>query len=206
MRDNHFVTEDPRMARDTYDERPARKGVSLAKGPVGLIGALSLALGVLGFIFGSQSFTMHPVSGDVTGGTFLGIAGNGWTWVLFAAGGLLLLLGSPTHWGAKSLALIVGLAAGAASVIAMVDGKDVFGIIAENGWTDLVLGAGAVALIVLSLLPRIGKRRGSAPAAGRRHEPADDGGERRFERQRGGRTHEPVGAGRDGSSTGSREA
>src|SRR5689334_5023132 len=101
-----------RMARDRYDERPPRKGVSLAKGPVGLIGALSLALGVLGFIFGSQSFTMHPVSGTVNGGTFLGIEGNGWTWLLFAAGGLLLLLGSPTHWGAKSLALIVGLVAG----------------------------------------------------------------------------------------------
>jgi hypothetical protein len=195
------------MARDRTAERPPRKGVSLAKGPVGLIGALSLALGVLGFIFGSQSFTMHPVSGDVTGGTFLGIGGNGWTWVLFAGAGLLLLLGSPTHWGAKSLALIVGLAAGAASVIAMVDGKDVFGIIAENGWTELILGAGSIALIVFSLLPRVGKRRGTAPASGRRHDPAeDDTGERRFDRERGGRTHEPVGAGRDGTSTGSREA
>src|SRR3954464_7025045 len=110
-------------AVDTYDDGvPARRGVSLAKGPVAIIGLLSLALGVLGFIFASQSFTMHPVSGTVTGKTFLGIEGNGWTWVLFAAGGLLLLLGSPTHWGAKSLALIVGLAAGAASVIAMFDG------------------------------------------------------------------------------------
>jgi hypothetical protein len=192
------------MARDRQAP-PARKGVSLAKGPVGLIGALSLALGVLGFIFASQSFTMHPMSGDVTGKTFLGIAGNGWTWVLFAAGGLLLLLGSPTHWGAKSLALIVGLVAGAASVIAIVDGKDVFGIIAENGWTELVLGAAAVALIVFSLLPRVGKKRGAPPASGRRHEPADDDAERRFDRDRGGRTHEPVSAG-DGSSTGSREA
>jgi hypothetical protein len=194
------------MARDTYDERPARKGVSLAKGPVGLIGVLSLALGVLGFLFGSQSFTMHPVSGDVTGGTFLGIAGNGWTWLLFAGGGLLLLLGSPTHWGAKSLALIVGLVAGAASVIAMFDGKDVFGIIAENGWTELVLGAAAVALIVVSFLPRVGRRRGSARTPGRRQEPADDtSSQRRFDRDRGGRTHEPVGAA-DGSSAGSREA
>jgi hypothetical protein len=189
------------MARDRYDA--PRKGVSLAKGPVGLVGLLSLALGVLGFIFGSQSFAMNPISGDVTGGTFLGIAGNAWTWILFAAGGLLLLLGSPTHWGAKSLALIVGLAYGAASVIAIFDGRDVFGIIAENGLTMLVLGAGAVALIVLSLLPRVGKKRGSA-ASGRRHEPVEDGASgRRFESDRGGRTHEPVSTG-DGASTGSR--
>jgi hypothetical protein len=193
------------MARDRYDDSPPRKGISLAKGPIGLLGALSLALGVLGFIFGSQSFTMHPVSGDVTGGTFLGIAGNAWTWILFAAGGLLLLLGSPTHWGAKSLALIVGLVYGAASVIAMVDGRDVFGIIAENGWTELILGAGSIALIVLSLLPRVGKKRGSSDTAGRRHEPDEASSGRRFESERGGRTHEPVGTG-DDSSVGSRRA
>ena len=192
------------MARTSSADRP-RKGVSLAKGPVGLVGLLSLALGVLGFVFGSQSFTMHPISGTVTGGTFLGIAGNAWTWVLFAAGGLLLLLGSPTHWGAKSLALIVGLAYGAASVISLFDGQDVFGIIAANGLTKLVLGIGAAVLIVLALLPRVGKRRGSAPAAGRTHEPepADRGG--RFE---GGREREAAPAARDGraSETGSREA
>src|SRR4051794_41000609 len=94
------------MAAERYDRdtaQPPRRGVSLAKGPVALIGIASLALGVLGFIFANHSFTMDAPSGTVNGDTFLGIEGNGWTWVLFAAAGLLLLLGSPIHWGAKSI-------------------------------------------------------------------------------------------------------
>jgi hypothetical protein len=151
------------MPAHNREARPRRRGVSLAKGPVGLIGLASLAFGVLGFIFANQSFTMHAPSGTVNGGTFLGIEGNGWTWLLFVVGGLLLALSAPAHWGAKSMAFIVGLAAGAASVIAMVDGDDVFGIFAANGPTELVLGLAAVALLVLALLPRVGKKRAAAP-------------------------------------------
>src|SRR5947207_12178301 len=100
------------MPTATYDDRPRRRGVSLAKGPVALIGLAAIAFGVLGFIFASKSFTMHPVRGTVNGTTFLGVEGNGWTWALFAAGGLLLLMGAPAHWGAKTMALFVGIAWG----------------------------------------------------------------------------------------------
>ena len=45
-------------AVETYDDGAApRRGVSLAKGPVALIGVASLALGVLGFIFASRAST-----------------------------------------------------------------------------------------------------------------------------------------------------
>jgi hypothetical protein len=152
------------MAR-TYDDPPRRRGVSLAKGPVALIGLAAIAFGVLGFIFGSQSFTMHPVRGTVNGGTFLGVEGNGWTWALFAAGGLLLLVGSPAHWGAKTMALIVGIAWGVAALLGVADGTDALGIFAMNGWTELVFGAAGVALLVLSMMPRVGGRRAAAPAA-----------------------------------------
>jgi hypothetical protein len=152
------------MARDRYADAPPRKGVSLAKGPVGLLGLASLALGVLGFIIANHSFAMHPMNGTVVGGKFLGIMGNGWTWVLFAAGGLLLLLGSPAHWGAKSMAFIVAIAYGAAAVIALVDGHDVFGIIAANHLTEIVLGAAAIVLLVLSMMPRVGGGPAVAPA------------------------------------------
>jgi hypothetical protein len=158
-------------AVETYDDGvPPRRGVSLAKGPVAIIGALSLALGILGFIFASQSFTMHPPSGTVNGATFLGIEGNGWTWALFAAGGLLLLLGAPIHWGAKSMAFIVGVAYGVGALIALSDGTDILGIFATNNWTKLVMGAAAVALVLLSMMPRVGRRRGAPPAT--RREPA----------------------------------
>src|SRR3954451_17821990 len=163
------------------DTAEPRRGVSLAKGPVAIIGIASLALGVLGFIFADQSFTMDAPSGTVQGGTFLGIEGNGWTWVMFAAAGLLLLLGAPLHWGAKSMAFIVGVVMVVGALISLSDGNDILGIFATNNWTTLVMGAGGIALIVLSMLPRVGRRRGGAPMATRAgREPV---GERRFERE-----------------------
>jgi len=167
-------------AVETRDEGvPPRRGISLAKGPVALIGLASLALGVLGFIFASRSFAMHAPDGTVNGTTFLGIEGNGWTWALFAAAGLLLLLGSRVHWGAKSMAFIVGVAFVVGALIALSDGSDILGIFATNNWTKLVMGAGGVALILLSMMPRVGRRRGSAPAATTARTRADD---TRFER------------------------
>jgi hypothetical protein len=189
-------------AVETYDDGvPPRKGVSLAKGPVAIIGVLSLALGVLGFIFANQSFTMHPLQGTVNGSTFLGIEGNGWTWALFAAAGLLLLLGSPIHWGAKSMAFIVGVAMVVGALIALSDGTDILGIFATNNWTKLVMGAGGIALILLSMMPRVGRRRGTAPATTER----PVGTRRRFGRTAPAeREREPVAAGgtRDGAVAG----
>lgn len=187
------------MKRDQYDDTPRpRSGISLAKGPVGLIGIASLAFGVLGFIFADQSFTMDAPSGTVEGATFLGVEGNGWTWALFAVAGLLLLLGSPVHWGAKSMAFIVGVAMVVGALIALSDGTDILGIFAVNNWTKLIMGAAGAALIVLSMMPRIGKRRGGAPMATRREREREvettDERDRRFER-------EPVSNGRATTSS-----
>jgi|SRR6478752_2195331 len=157
------------MAADRYDDTPRpRSGVSLAKGPVAVLGFASLALGVLGFIFASRSFSFDAPSGTVSGTTFLGIEGNGWTWLAFAAAGLLLLLGSPIHWGAKSMAFIVGVVSVVGALISLSDGDDILGVVATNGWTTLIMGAGGAALIVLSMMPRVGRRRGGAPVATRR--------------------------------------
>ena len=43
------------------------KGVSLAKGPVGIIGIVLLAGGILGLLIGSTDFTMNAPNGDVVG-------------------------------------------------------------------------------------------------------------------------------------------
>ncbi len=137
-----------------------KKGTSLAKGPVGLLGAAMVAWGILNLVLGGNGFTSSPVDGTVQGESFLGFEGNGWTNLLWIAAGALLLFGAPLHWGAKTMALLVGLALGAASVIALVDGDDVFGIFAANGLTKLAWGASAVVLLVLSLLPRVGKDKG----------------------------------------------
>ena len=150
-----------------------RKGVSLAKGPVGIIGMVLLAGGILGLLFGSTDFAMDAPNGDVSGGTWLGIEGNGWTWLLFAGGGLLLLLSAPMHWSAKMMAMIVGLAMAAAAIIAIVDGSDVLGIFAANDITALAFGAAAAACLIVAMLPRVGKRREVA---------VDSDRDRRFER------------------------
>jgi hypothetical protein len=135
------------------------KGFSLAKGPVGIIGIVLLAGGILGLLFGSTDFTTSAPDGDVSGGTWFGIEGNGWTWLLFGGAGLILLLSAPMHWGAKTMAMIVGLVMGAAAVIALVDGSDVLGIFAANGVTTLAFAAAAVALLIVAMLPRVGRRR-----------------------------------------------
>ncbi len=135
------------------------KGVSLAKGPVGIIGAVLLAGGILGLLMGSTDFGMDAPNGDVSGGTFLGIEGNGWTWLLFAASGLILLMSAPMHWSAKTMAMIVGLVMAAAAIIAIADGNDVLGIFAANGMTMLAFGAAAVACLIVAMLPKVGRRR-----------------------------------------------
>ena len=139
--------------------RNKQKGVSLAKGPVGIVGIVLLAYGISALIFGGHQTRLDVPSGTVSGGTWLGLEVNLWSSLLFTGAGALLLFGAPTHWGAKSLSLIVGLVLGAASVIALVDGDDVFGIFAANGWTKLAWGAAAAVLIVVSLFPRVGGKR-----------------------------------------------
>jgi hypothetical protein len=135
------------------------KGVSLAKGPVALIGIILLAGGILGLLMGSTDFTTAAPDGDVSGATFLGIEGNGWTWVALGAAGLILLLSATKHWGAKTVALLVGLALGAGCVAAIVDGSDVLGIFAVNTATVAVLAAASGALLTIALLvPRRDRR------------------------------------------------
>jgi hypothetical protein len=173
------------MATDRYDDTPRPKtGVSLAKGPVGLVGLASLALGVLGFIFASRSFDFDAPSGTAVGTNFIGIEGNGWTWLVFAAAGLLLLLGSPIHWGAKSMAFIVGVAFVVGALIALSDGNDILGIVAMNNWTKLIMGAAGAGLIVLSMMPRVGRRRGGAPLTTRRDRELEEPRNGRFDRDR----------------------
>jgi hypothetical protein len=182
------------MTVDQYDDTPrARGGVSLAKGPVALVGLASLALGVLGFIFASRSFSFDAPSGTVQGTTFIGIGGNGWTWVVFAAAGLLLLLGSRVHWGAKSMAFIVGVVFVVGALIALSDGDDILGVVATNNWTKLILGAAGAGLIILSMLPRVGRRGGTRIARRKKRGELEEPG--RFDR-------EPVADGRTTTNTG----
>jgi hypothetical protein len=138
------------------------KGTSLAKGPIGLVGLVLLAYGITALIFGGHSFVQHAPTGAVHGKTWLGLEVNGWTGLLFTAAGLLLLFGAPMHWGAKSMSLIVGISLVVLCLIALANGHGALGLFAANGRTELVWGAAGALLIVLSLLPRVGRTRHAA--------------------------------------------
>jgi hypothetical protein len=133
------------------------KGVSLAKGPVLIIGLALLAFGVLALLIGgAHGFTAKPPSGAVSGKQFLGLEVNGWSSLLFIGAGALLVFGSPLHWGAKAMSTLVGVGLIAAAVLAYINKDSALGIFAANGLTELVwLGAG-VLLLLLALLPRVG--------------------------------------------------
>jgi hypothetical protein len=133
------------------------KGVSLAKGPVLIIGLALLAFGVLALLIGSaHGFTAKPPSGVVSGKQFLGLEVNGWSSLLFIGAGALLVFGSPLHWGAKAMSTLVGIGLISAAVLAYINKDSALGIFAANGLTELVwLGAGVLVLL-LALLPRVG--------------------------------------------------
>jgi hypothetical protein len=134
-------------------------GWSLVKGPVAIIGVLGIAFGIAGLIFGGHSFTTAGIPhGTITGKHWLGIALNGWTNLLFIAAGVLLLLGSSMHWGAKTSAFVVAGVLGAAAIIAVIRGNGIFGIFAANHRTEIIWGVAAVVLVLLSILPRVGGR------------------------------------------------
>jgi hypothetical protein len=136
-----------------------RRGVSLAKGPIGLLGIAGIVFGVLALIFGGNGFGLHIPHGYVGDGHLFGLLTNGWTDLLFIAAGLFLVLGAPAHWLAKSNAMITAIVLGAAAVIAVIRGNGVFGIFAANHWTEIIWGAAAIVLAVLAMMPRVGRTR-----------------------------------------------
>lgn len=145
------------------------KGISLAKGPVLIIGLAMIAFGILALLSGATGFAADPPSGTVSGDTFLGLEVNGWSSLLFVAGGALLVFGSPLHWGAKTMSLIVGAALIAAAVLAFINQDSALGIFAANGLTELVWLAAGALLLLLALLLRVG---------GGKHDDGDDRGRR----------------------------
>lgn len=132
-----------------------------------VIGALLVAYGLATLLLTGSGFAADPIDGTVSGDTWLGIEGNGWTQLLFLGVGLLVVAGSPRRTSARAVAVLGGLILGAASVIAMVDRTDVFGIFAANGATMLVWGVAAVLLLAVALSPRPSEQTADPYAAER---------------------------------------
>lgn len=133
------------------------KGMSLARGPALILGTILTAVGLY-LLYKARTFppfSNFPNGTAAKDGDFLfGIFGaNGWTGMLTAVGGGLLLFGAAQHLLAKTMSLIVGVALGVATVIALVSGN-VLGMAATNGWTKLGWGVSAVILLFNTLVPR----------------------------------------------------
>ena len=136
------------------NETRTEKGASLARGPALVLGTILLAAGLY-FLYNQHTFPKFsnfpdgkaPVAGKVLFGIF---GANGWTGMLTAVGGGLLLFGAAQHLLAKTMSLIVGVAFGAAAIIALASGN-VLGMAAANGWTEI--GWGIAAAIFCSSTP-----------------------------------------------------
>ncbi|HSO98435.1 MAG TPA: hypothetical protein VLP43_05755 [Solirubrobacteraceae bacterium] len=144
------------MSDTTNSRTHTEKGASLARGPAHILGTILLIAGLY-FLYKQHTF---PKFSQLPNGTapgqkvFLGIFGaNGWTGMLTAVAGGLLLFGAAQHLLAKTMSLIVGIALGIAAVIAAISGN-VLGLAAANIWTEVLWGASALLLLFNSAIPR----------------------------------------------------
>jgi hypothetical protein len=120
---------------------------------VAVLGLLLFTYGATGLVFSGAEFGGNPIDGTTDGETWLGAEGNGWTFISFMTSGVLLLAASAARATAKTAAVVFGLLLGALAVIALVDGDDVLGTLAANGWTALVWGVAAWMLLAIGLAP-----------------------------------------------------
>ncbi len=126
-----------------------------------LLGGLALVLaGLLGFIADATFDTAASVDTDqLQGDGFLGFEVNGWHNVVHIATGLLLLVGAWQWALAKTVALVFGLAYGLVTIIGIIDGNDVLGIIPVNTADNILHLALSALGIIAGLLPSYGKGR-----------------------------------------------
>lgn len=140
--------------------------ISLSRGPALILGTILLAAGLY-FLYRSHTYPRFanfpnghaPVERDA----FFGVFGiNGWTGMLTAIAGGLLLFGAAEHFLSKGMSLFVGCCLGAAAIIAAISGN-VLGLAAANLWTEIGWGASALILLINALMPA--RRRAIAAPA-----------------------------------------
>ena len=128
-----------------------------------LIGPTLVLVGLLGFFAEAKFDTATGGDpGPLDGEDLLIFEVNGWHNVVHIASGLLLLIGAARHALARTVAIAFGATYAVVSVIGLIDGRDVLGIIpidrADNV-LHLLLAAGALAAGLLSSHDRLDTRR-----------------------------------------------
>lgn len=156
----------PHTGRYTNDAT-ADRGRTPAQWYCLLAGAALLLGGILGFIADASFGLGNVPSGTVEGSSFLGFEINGWHNIVHLASGLVLLAAANTRATAKVVALGFGLVYGLVTIIGLIDGSDVLGIIPVNGQDNILHVALALLGILTGLISkaRKGHRRGATEPA-----------------------------------------
>jgi hypothetical protein len=134
----------------TAHSTSARRGISSpspAQAFCGLVGAVLILVGILGF-FGNSSF-----GGAGERGTFLGLDVNGWHNVVHIVTGLLLLAGVPNATMARVVCVLFGLSYALVALLGWIDGSDVLGLIPIDTADNILHTALAVLALVAAAAP-----------------------------------------------------
>lgn len=123
-----------------------------------LAGAALLLAGVTGFIVDA---TFDTAGGDtLQGDSLLGFEVNGWHNLVHIASGAVLLAAFGKRKPAKTVALAFGVVYGIVTVIGLIDGNDVLGIIPINGPDNILHLALAAVGIFAALTSPTDEHRG----------------------------------------------
>jgi hypothetical protein len=143
-----------------------------------LAGLALLLAGIGGFIADSTFDTGNAIQGD----TFLGFEVNGWHNLVHIASGLVLLASFARRGPAKSVALAFGLVYGLVTIIGLIDGEDVLGVLPVNPADNILHIALSALGIITGLMSRGAYRDSDRSLAGETQKPAasdrDRGGTR----------------------------
>ena len=144
-----------------------------------LLGGLSLLLaGILGFIVDSAFDTGNGIQGD----KLIVFEVNGWHNLVHILSGLLLLSAFPRRGAAKTVAIAFGVVYGIVTIIGLIDGEDVLGIIPVNPADNVLHIALSLLGIISGLMSRGDYRDSDRSLAGETQRPGvsdrDHGGTR----------------------------
>ena len=138
------------------------EGRSLAQWFCLIVGLTLILAGIAGFFVEAKFDT--AIGGDpgaLDGESLLGFEVNGWHNVVHIATGLFLLVFAARHAAAKTAALVFGVTYAVVTVIGLIDGKDVLGLIPVNKADNvlhIVLSVLAIAVGLASTRDRDSQR------------------------------------------------
>ena len=146
-------------------DRGADGGKTLAQIFCLVVGAVLVAVGILGFFYTTEfglPESLNPGSKDELLGLF---DINGWHNVVHLATGALLLAASPSAPLARTVAIGFGLVYALVAVLGWIDGDDVIGLIPTNDEDNVLHTALAATGLLAGLASRTTERTGSERVA-----------------------------------------